>query len=555
MTTKRSLLILFLVSFLIYLPSFGNQFVWDDEQFIYKNEYVKTFNLTGILTQNTVAGAGVVSNYYRPLTTLTFAIDHAIWGLRPFGFHLTNTLLHIGAGLLLYLILRHLKFKAPAFWLALLFLLHPIQTEAVTYINSRGDSLFAFLSFLSIWTMTLALTRTKYQLKLSDGNLNFNRYFWLTISIISFSLSLFAKELAIATLGLHVLIGIWFVYSNKGSLTHKLTTFLPELTSILIMTILSGIYLYLRATVLNFANSFNFYGGETLYTSSLFIRLLTFSKIIWTYLRLLVLPFPLHMERESQIITSFNSPWPWLTLSLIVFLLIAGWWELKQKNTWWVWFGSLWFFGMLAPTSGIIPINGLLYEHWLYLPLVGFGIALVGISQLIPLPPTFQRTHPQLFNSLLICLFSVFALLTLRQNYIWRSPIPFYEYTLQHASSARLHNNLGMSYDDANQPQKAIPEYLAALEISNVYPQVYHNLAGAYIKTNDLEKAEQAYLAALKLEPNFYYSQSSLLQLYLYQKKYGQALLLTEQLIQTYPHDNQLKQLKNQLLKDMKPTP
>ena len=98
---SKYILLLVVLTIVSYASSLNNAFVWDDEQFIYNNNYVKQFVVSKLWTENTIAGAGQTSTYYRPLTTFSFAVDHAIWGLNPFGFHLTNTLLHMGAGILL----------------------------------------------------------------------------------------------------------------------------------------------------------------------------------------------------------------------------------------------------------------------------------------------------------------------------------------------------------------------------------------------------------------------------------------------------------------------
>ena len=116
-------LLLVIITLAVYFSSLFNHFVWDDEQFIYRNQYVASFDVSHIFSTNTIAGAGETSNYYRPITTLSFAWDYLFWGLNPIGYHLTNTLLHIGAGILLYIILKNLRFsKVAAFWLSLIFL-------------------------------------------------------------------------------------------------------------------------------------------------------------------------------------------------------------------------------------------------------------------------------------------------------------------------------------------------------------------------------------------------------------------------------------------------
>jgi hypothetical protein len=540
---KFSLTLLVLITFFTYLPSFWNQFLWDDEQFIYKNEYVKSFDFKSIITTSTTAGAGVASNYYRPLTTFTFALDHAVWGLRPFGFHLTNTVLHIGAGCVLYLLLRKLKFGNASWWLSALFLLHPLQSEAVTYVNSRGDSLFAFLSFLSVYCLVLALTQTTKTLTITQPPFTLGFKTWLVSCAAFFILSILAKELAVATIGLQILTTLW--------LKPKKAPAFAAWGLISLNAVFSAVYLYLRSTILNFGDSFNFYGTENEYTSSLLVRLLTFSKIVWTYLGLMVFPYPLHMERDSEIISTLNSLWPWLTLGLLASLAVIGWWEWRHRHRWLIWFGSLWFFGMLVPVSGAVPINGLLYEHWLYLPIVGFGIVIFGLIKLTNLQQILAKLHPQASTLLLIGLLGVGCLLTLRQNYLWRAPVPFYEYTLKYTNSARLHNNLGMAYADAGQLQLAIREYEAALRLSNSYPEIYHNLGNLYRQIGQLDQAETAYKQALTLSPGFEPSLIDLINIYLSQTKFDQALNLVNQLATKYPQNTEITQLQLQLQKEV----
>src|SRR5258708_6112431 len=95
------ILILVVVGFFTYVNSFHNQFLCVDDYFISQNLLIKSLKYTPqIFTSNTIAGAGQISDYYRPLTSLSFAVDHAIWGWNVVGFHLTNTLLHIGVGVM-----------------------------------------------------------------------------------------------------------------------------------------------------------------------------------------------------------------------------------------------------------------------------------------------------------------------------------------------------------------------------------------------------------------------------------------------------------------------
>ena len=118
-TLKKYCLLLIGIGILVYTPSLTNKLFWDDEQFIYNNQHVKRFDIVKIFTTNTIDGAGETSNYYRPLTTLSFAFDYQLWGINPIGYHLTNTLLHTSAGVLVFLLLLSLGMtKKPAFTIA-----------------------------------------------------------------------------------------------------------------------------------------------------------------------------------------------------------------------------------------------------------------------------------------------------------------------------------------------------------------------------------------------------------------------------------------------------
>jgi protein O-mannosyl-transferase len=219
MKQRFAFLILFILGLVSYGFGLNNQFVWDDEQFIYKNQFVKTFAVKEIFTTNTIAGAGELSNYYRPLTTLSFAIDYSIWGLTPFGFHLTNLLLHISAGCVLILILRALKIPIiPATIIAGLFIVHPIQTEAVSYANSRGDSLFTFFAFGSVLSFLYVLSKKNYAITIYNLSLSLTPKIFGTLAVMLYATSIFSKEIGIATGGLHAVVFLHHFFSKKKSI-------------------------------------------------------------------------------------------------------------------------------------------------------------------------------------------------------------------------------------------------------------------------------------------------------------------------------------------------
>ncbi|HEX8965597.1 MAG TPA: tetratricopeptide repeat protein [Patescibacteria group bacterium] len=512
MTTKKLVALLIGITLFAYVSSLNNPFIWDDEQFIQKNVYVQNFDVEKIFTTNTVAGAGLESNYYRPLTSLSFAIDTKLWGQNPFGFHITNFLLHVGAGIILFFVLQQLGLsKLFSFAVSSIFLVHPIQTEAITYINSRGDSQYTFFFFLSLLVFLHAISAKK------------KRVLLYILSIVSYVLSIFSKETAMA--GFLVFIGIIGFHYVK---TKKIA--LVSILMASVITVISVGYFLLRLTLLNFNNTLNFYNTTNFYSTHLFVRLFTFTKVVWIYIGLLLFPYPLHMEREVGLVTSFISGWVAAFILLIIGLIILIIWEIKKYKTAVIGLGFLLSASFLVPVSGIIPINGILYEHWLYIPMVGFFIILFRLIQIAAgLVGKAAATKLGTLGIMLLCCICV--VLTIRQNNIWSDPLTFYTYTLGFApNSSRLHNNLGMTYADAGHLDASIVEYKKAIALTPDLPQVYNNLGISYQRKGDVKNAEVALQKSLSLAPHFEAAQINLMALYLKEEKYAKALPLLQAL-------------------------
>src|SRR5258706_791519 len=148
------------VAFAIYLPTLRAGFVWDDHFIVTANREIRSLtDLPALLGSHAFSGADAalgserVVEYYRPVWTASLAVDHALWGLRPFGYHLTNLLLHAAASIAVFLLVSALLggFLAP-FVAGLLFALHPAHVEAVAWVSSRNElvaGLFVALALLA----------------------------------------------------------------------------------------------------------------------------------------------------------------------------------------------------------------------------------------------------------------------------------------------------------------------------------------------------------------------------------------------------------------------
>jgi tetratricopeptide (TPR) repeat protein len=550
MLWKRPVVILCVVTFCLYFFSLFNQFVWDDEQFIYRNEYVKNFAVSRIFTTNTVDGAGEISNYYRPLTTLSFALDYQFWQLNPFGYHLVNTLFHIATGVLLYMLLKRLKFSKPlSFATALIFLIHPLQTEAIAYANSRGDSLFSFFLMISLILHTLLFETKELKIRIYENSITVPKVLIFSGVLLTFTASILSKEIGLAGLGLHgLVIARYFLLNSEGKKYFSKNWFLFfkdniwSVGSFLVSVLIAVVYLLLRSSVLNFSNTFNFYDYTSIYSESLAVRLLTFFKIIFIYIKLFFIPYPLHMERDTAIITSGLNAWLFAFIVLCIALGAISYWQWKKYRKTTILFGWAWLSIMLVPVSGIIAINGLLYEHWLYLPLVGFFIITYESLELISKKLVKDTIAKYFFFFVVI----VLSFLTIRQNYFWSSPIRLYNHLLQYTDSARIHNNLAMAYSDQGMYQEALEHYKIGLAYGQAYPQIYHNIGNTYAALGDTANAEISYKKALEISPEFYHTYTNLINVYIQQNKFDAALEIAHLAQSHYPDvfDYQVIELK-----------
>ena len=235
------------------------------------------------------------------------------------------------------------------------------------------------------------------------------------------------------------------------------------------------------------------YGGfdwDGVYGQSMWIRALTFSRVFPEYLRLIILPYPLHMERFVPVVTSLVSPWPWITLGIMMLMLLVGF-RLNGTQQRQYWFGILWFGILLLPQSGIlIPAPALMTEHWLYGSLPGLGLAL---------DTAWKQWGWKRIEVAGFVVVALWISVALRQSYLWADPIRFYEYTLQYAQTARLHNNLGMHYAESGRVKEAEEQYLKAVALGE-YPQIYFNLGNLYTATGRESQAVDQYRKARELQ-------------------------------------------------------
>ncbi len=539
-TTSLIVILLFTIGFLIYINSLHNQMFWDDDDFILKNRYIQDWQYwPKYFSENVIAGNSLLSNYWRPILLSLFSLQWHLWKAWPLGYHLTSILVHSADSVLLYFLINLLfTNRRLAFLTALFFLVHPIHTEAVVYANAISDPLACFFILLGL------IFYVRSRQSLSPGP----QFTFYCLSLLTFLLALMSKETAFMMPGYVILIEglLWlkdheskealtkaskaqkkkppstgkFYFSKKDliNLANRLAPF--AFTAI--------VYLILRATVLNFVNTFNFYNEDTDFTLNFHIRLLTFFRVLTTYFGLMLFPIDLHVERSVPQATSLFSLSVCcgaVILGIMIFTAVRSW----KKNPL-ILFGVAWFFIGLFPSSNlIIPINSLLYEHFLYMPMM--GVFLIFSYWLIKWIDLFKMK--EISVGLLAAYILFFCVRTVIRNADWKDAVIFYENLLNYApKSYRVINNLGMMYADRQQYDKAENIYKRAIDLDPTNPVAYHNLAGTFRDTGRTQLAIQSFEKALQLNPGFVFSYRSLSRLYLDLKEYGKAREVLERYIE-----------------------
>jgi len=478
---RRSLSVLVIVisGILSYLNSLLNPFIWDDVHLVSANLHIRNLSYIPRLFFENVYHQDMIGKFYRPVLMSSFSLDYHLWGPDPFGYHVSNILIHLGNALLVYGLIRLIfRRELLAFLTAMLFVLHPVQTEAVTYISGRGDPLAAFFCLLSLYFFIAYADFSGYRRRLYFG-----------ASALAFLLALFSKESA--TILPLVLIFYEACFRRDGLRGKRSAKYATYFAILLIYGIIRYfVLLDVKDTMM---------AGKFL---PLLDRFYLIPPIIVIYLKLLLWPVGLHMERSDFL---FDRPQYFFDHRVIFALLLltivtAIVWSGRKRHKE-VFFGFGWFLLSLTPFLNIIPINAFIAEHWLYFPSIGFF--LLASSLIISF---FRFDSIKLCTaSFIIVVLAMLGTLTIGQNYIWRSPVAFYKYTLKFSpKSTRLRINLGTEYFNLGLYKDSERELKAALaaEPAGLYVHsAYINLGSALYWQGKKKEAFEAYDKAIQANP------------------------------------------------------
>ena len=489
-----AILIIVCLSLLNYLNSLSNKFVYDDEFVIVNNYFIKTWdNFSHLFNKDYFRYAEELS--YRPVVTLSYFIDYSIWGLNPFGFHLTNLLLHtLNSVLIFFLFTYFLNNRTVSFVAALLFVCHPILSETVNAISYRED-LLAATFFIAAFILYIK-TSKRDDLVLKQ-NSNTKTCLLYSASLICSLFAVFSKEMAII---LPALIFLYdFVLTKGKDLLHKLIHYY---IGYILITIF---YLIIRFVIL-----YNPVEAQTSYPSnSVLINAMTMTKVIASYIGLFFLPLSLCadyvMPHASFLDISFI-----LSLLLVCSAILIAYKSYTHSKI--VFFSIVWFSVSLLPVLNIVPIENIIAERYLYLPILGLCMSYGRFLQIHTKVKNYQKYA---IIILLILILLPLSLKTIKRNKIWMEQSVLWMDTVRTSpNSFKAHNNLGNFYRDAGRLDESIIEFKRALSLYDDYINAHNNLGVTYRKKGMLKEALTEYQKALKLNPNYPYAHNNLGVLY-----------------------------------------
>ena len=466
----------------IYANTFANPFIWDDEYSVINNEFIKHWRYAPkLFTHNFHPFAYRQSIFYRPFTSLTLLFDYRMWSLNPFGYHLTNLAFHIMGALALYFLVMRIAANAKVALIStLFFLVHPVHTQAITYISGRADPISALFVLMS-----LLFFMESFKEGNAAGIKGVVSLFFLAAAVLS-------KEMAVVAPVLFVLYEISF----KPLSGRKKITFFQRYRYFFVASVMAACLFARHMVVRSIPRPVppKIPGIGLLMAGGV--------KNIATYIRLLFLPIGLHMDRGQ---TTISSPmdvsllFSFVLVIILIFLLR----KFYQKDRV-VFFGLGWFIICLLPVSVIFSLNASMAEHWLYLPSIGFIIALSRIFVVSQERGLMSKPALKVAGvALLVCALTALGYATIDRNRDWRDPVTFYKETIRYSpESPRLYYNLGNEYRLRKEWKEAEASYKEVIRLKPNFAPAHNNLGNIYHMKGDKAAAQREYEEALRCDPN-----------------------------------------------------
>jgi Flp pilus assembly protein TadD len=507
------LLLITAAAAIIYSNVLQCPFVFDDVKQIVEKPRIR--DLTNYLSLKELLRPRVVVD-------LTFAINYYFSGLNVAGYHVSNIFIHLlNSYLVYYLSLAMLRKSSPPNELpnssnqmislvaALLFVTHPIQTQAVTYTVQRYASMAAMFYMASVFFYLKAriihcrrksqAKDTKYKGKESkettreSGRLIVAALYIL--SVFSGVLAFLSKQNAASLPAAIVLVEYLFISRKWRNWKKRMPWFA---LAFVVWSISMGYVVGLFTSEGEGIGLFEDVSAimRDTETRSRWGYLCTQLNVLVVYIRLLFVPIQQNLDYDYPFKGGFFDGHTPLAFLFLIGIVTVGIFNMKKRPV--IAFGIFWFFITLSVESSIIPIKDALVEHRLYLPSLGF----VFIVSYVLFTSLAKRRSWALGMSILIIMF--FCTATYLRNRVWKNPPALWSDVVSKSPrNPRGHYNLGLALAERGSLKNAVIHYSRALEIKPNYAEAHNNLGAALAELGSPERAVRHYSKALEVKPDY----------------------------------------------------
>ncbi|MBI5374581.1 MAG: tetratricopeptide repeat protein [Candidatus Schekmanbacteria bacterium] len=559
---KRQTLLLILapvlIVFFIYSGTLHFPFNYDDADVIQNNYKIKNISdFTSIVS----------SNPQRALLNYSFAVNYYFGKLNTYGYHIVNIALHLLNGIILFFLVKRLT-KGPAkdpecvltaLLASSLFVSHPVNVESVTYISSRSGLLCAFFYLLALLFFLKADNKPK-------GRSDFS---FRMFSLIFFIMSCFSKENGI-TLPL-ILLAIEYINESinpngcRDEVKYGFRDWIKK-------RYFPFHFAYWIAAVIIFFLRIFIFGtaGNQDFSRPIHVQLLTQVCSFVYGMKLLFLPFNLTVDHYLPFADSFFNLRVIGSAAVIVLVILFGFFARRRAPI--IFFSLLWILLTQLPTL-VFPVQDVLAERWLYLPVMGFALLLSSSAGFCSINK--RQKIKRSFILIIAMILFLYSALAKKATLSWENPISLWTNALKkspinHPSVKALYG-IGSVYQKSGFYAKAIEQYQSALKFEPGYMKIYLNLAESYMMTGekkksleildmllsqdgsdsyalylkgllyhmdgDYENAEKNYKAALRINPGLLSAKSNLGAVYIGLGRLDEAMDETRAVIKTDPDD------------------
>ncbi len=474
---------------LTYGHTLQGPFVYDDLANIPLNRFVRMESLD-LDQMYDVAFHSQTSS--RPLAYLSFALNYYVHEYDVAGFHVVNIGIHLVSGLfvgLLALATYRIQLRTRVssatqrtekcvLWMSLfagcIFIAHPVQTQAVTYLVQRMTSMAVMFYLAAMLCYIQGRTR-------SSG-----RWRWWLGSALCGILALSSKQIG-ATLPFAVLLYEWYFFQDLSRpWLKRCSKFL--VAAVVVFLAIGAIYTYRNGFTLPGYAVRDFTVGE---------RLLTQCRVVVFYLSLVIFPSPTRLNLLHHFSTShslFDPATTFLSLLLLIGLGALGVWSARRYRI--LSFAIAWWFLQLALESTVVPLE-MAYEHRLYLPIVGVALLIPWALWRVSAGRSWAAVVAVAVIVLLTCGTHV-------RNRVWSDAVTLWTDVIKKSGNddPRGYNNRGIAFMEMGKNELALRDHLAALKVAPNEPMQHYSVAKGYVGTGRYEEAVKSYTKAIAIKPD-----------------------------------------------------